>query len=157
MKVKVTQLCPTLFEPMDYTVHGIFRARILEWVAYSFSRGSSIDQIQVSRIAGGFFTSWVIQGKPKNTGVGNLSLLQQIFLTQELNQGHPGIEPGSPALQVDSLPTELIRGSVIWYFYMFKIITMVNLVTICHHSKILYSYQLFSPYCTSHICDSFIL
>ena len=39
------------------------------------------------------------QGKPKNIGVGSLSLLQQVLLT--------GIEPGSPALQADSLPTEL--------------------------------------------------
>ena len=37
LKVKVTQLCPTLCNPMDYTVHGILQARILEWVAFSFS------------------------------------------------------------------------------------------------------------------------
>ena len=50
MKVKseseVTQSCPTLFDSMDYSlpgssVHGIFQARILEWVAISFPRGSS--------------------------------------------------------------------------------------------------------------------
>ena len=58
-KVKVTQSCPTLCNPMDYTVHGILQARILEWVAFPFSRGSSQprDQTQVSRIAGGFITS----------------------------------------------------------------------------------------------------
>ena len=49
-------VCLTLCDPMDYTVHGILQARILEWVASPFSRGSS--QSQVSRIAGGFFTSW---------------------------------------------------------------------------------------------------
>ena len=45
---------------MDYTAHGILQARILEWVAFPFSRGSSQprDQTQVSHIAGGFFTSW---------------------------------------------------------------------------------------------------
>ena len=45
---------------MDYTVPGIVQARILEWVAFSFSRGSSQprDQTQVSHIAGGFFTPW---------------------------------------------------------------------------------------------------
>ena len=45
---------------MDYTVHGILQARILEWVAFSFSRGSSQSRYwtQVSHIAGGFFTSW---------------------------------------------------------------------------------------------------
>ena len=59
-KVKVAQLCPTLWDPMDYTVHGILQARILEWVVFPFSRGSSQprDQTQVSHIAGGFFTSW---------------------------------------------------------------------------------------------------
>ena len=45
---------------MDYTVQGILQARLLEWVAFSFSRGSSQprDWTQVSGIARGFFTSW---------------------------------------------------------------------------------------------------
>ena len=38
-EVKVTQLCLTLCDPMDYTVHGILQARILEWVALPFFRG----------------------------------------------------------------------------------------------------------------------
>ena len=38
MKVKVAQSCPTLWDPMDYTVHGILQARILEWAAFPFSR-----------------------------------------------------------------------------------------------------------------------
>ena len=52
----------TLCDPMDYTIHGSFLARILEWVAVSFSRGSSQPrgQTQVSCIASGFFTSWAI-------------------------------------------------------------------------------------------------
>ena len=59
IKAKVTQSCPTLCDPMDYTVHEILQARILEWVAIPFSGGSSQsrDQTQVSHIAGGFFTS----------------------------------------------------------------------------------------------------
>ena len=59
MKVKVTQSCPTLCNPMDYRVHGILQARILEWIAFPFSRGSSWpgDPTQVSHIAGRFFTS----------------------------------------------------------------------------------------------------
>ena len=39
--MEVAQSCPTLCDPMDYTVHGILQARILEWVAFPFSRGSS--------------------------------------------------------------------------------------------------------------------
>ena len=38
-RVKVAQSCPTLCNPMDYTVRGILQARILEWVAFPFSRG----------------------------------------------------------------------------------------------------------------------
>ena len=58
--VKASQWCPTLCDPMDYTVHGIHQARTLEWVAFPFSRGSSQcrDWTQVSRIAGKFLTSW---------------------------------------------------------------------------------------------------
>ena len=46
MKVLVTQSCPTFCDPMDCsqpdsTVHGIFQARVLEWVAICSSRGSS--------------------------------------------------------------------------------------------------------------------
>ena len=37
----VAQSCLTLWDPMDYTISGIFRARILEWIAFPFSRGSS--------------------------------------------------------------------------------------------------------------------
>ena len=39
--VKVARLCPTLWDLMDYTVYGILHARILEWVAFPFSRVSS--------------------------------------------------------------------------------------------------------------------
>ena len=59
-EVKATQSCLTLCDPMAYEVDGILQARILEWIAFPFSRGSSQprDWTQVSRIAGGFFTSW---------------------------------------------------------------------------------------------------
>ena len=88
VKLKVAQLYPTLCNPIDYTVHGILQARTLEWVAYPFSRGSSQprDRTQVSHITGRLFTSEP-QGKPKNTEVCSLSLLQRIFLTQESKRG----------------------------------------------------------------------
>ena len=55
-EVKVTQSCPTLCDPMDYTVHEILQARILEWVASPFSRGSTQVRDR-TRIVDGFFTS----------------------------------------------------------------------------------------------------
>ena len=66
VKVKVTQSSLTLCNPMDCIiycidciVHGILQARILGWVDFPFSKGSSQprDQTQVSHIAGRFFTS----------------------------------------------------------------------------------------------------
>ena len=63
--VLITQLCTTLCDPMDCSppgssVHGILQARIPEWVAIPFSRGSSQprDQTQILCTAGGFFTTW---------------------------------------------------------------------------------------------------
>ena len=65
VKVSVVQSCLILWDPMEYkysppgsSVHGILQARILEWVAIPFSRGSSRprDRIQVPCSAGGFFT-----------------------------------------------------------------------------------------------------
>ena len=62
---KLLQLCPTLYDPMDCgppvsTVHGIPQARILEWVAIPFSRGSSLprDWTLISGSVGRQFTVW---------------------------------------------------------------------------------------------------
>ena len=88
LKAEVTQSCLTLCDPMDYTVHGILQARILEWVAFPFSRGSSQprDQTQVSHLQEDSLPAEPPR-KPKNTGVGSLSLLQGISPTQESNWG----------------------------------------------------------------------
>ena len=75
LKVKVTQSCLILWDPMDYIVHGILQARILKWVAYPFSS----------------------------------------------DLPNSGIELGSPALQVDSLPTELWGKFFIGYKVFQKI------------------------------------
>ena len=62
VKVKVTQPCLILCDPMDYTVHGILQARILEWVAYPFSsRSWPRHRTRVSCIADRFFTNWAIR------------------------------------------------------------------------------------------------
>ena len=62
---EITQSCPALCDPMDCSlpgssIHGIFQARVLKWVAISFSRwfSRSRDQTQVSRIVGRCFTIW---------------------------------------------------------------------------------------------------
>ena len=75
----VAQSCPTLCDPMDCSlpgssIHVIFQARILEWVAISFSRGSSWprDRTRVSCIAGRFFTTWAT----RETG-SNYHMIQQ--------------------------------------------------------------------------------
>jgi len=52
---------------VDSTVHGTLQAKILEWVAFPFSKGSSQprDQTQVSRTAGGFFYQLSYKGSPR--------------------------------------------------------------------------------------------
>ena len=86
-KGKVTQSCLTLCNPMDYTVHGILQARILEWVAFSppgdlpnpgikpRSPALQVESLPAEP-----------QGKPKNTEVGSLSVLQGIFPIEKSNQ-----------------------------------------------------------------------
>ena len=120
-RIEVTQLCPTLCDPMDCSlpgssVHGIFQAIVLEWIAISFSRGSSQprDRTQVSHIVDRCFTVWAtmavtLKGKwkckslshvwlfailwtmysPWNSPGQNtgLSLLQEIFPAQGWNTG----------------------------------------------------------------------
>ena len=60
----VSNSCDPMDSATPWTLHGILQARILEWVAFPFSRGSSQprDWIQISHIAGRFFTSWAIRG-----------------------------------------------------------------------------------------------
>ena len=91
-KVKVTQSCPTLWDPMDYTVCGILQARILEWIAFLFSRGSSQprDWTQVSCIAGGFFTSWATKSKVIIAAAAAAKLLQSWSLEGDKEIGHVG-------------------------------------------------------------------
>ena len=71
--VLLTQLCLTLCEPMDCSppgscVHGILQARVLEWIAISFSRGSSPprDWYWVSCIANRVFTIWFTEESSRN-------------------------------------------------------------------------------------------
>ena len=68
---QVAQSCPTLWDPVDCSppgssIHGIFQAKVLEWVAISFSRGSSRprDQTQVSHIIGRCFNLWATREAP---------------------------------------------------------------------------------------------
>ena len=74
---------------MVYTVHGILQARILEWVASTFSRGSSLvrDWTQVSRIASRFFTS---QATREAQGKWNTDTITVITAQRDLSEGGSG-------------------------------------------------------------------
>ena len=66
---------------MDFKVRGILQARILEWVAFPFYRGSFQpgDQIQVSRIAGRFFSSWATYDKVVSNALGTFYVLLEVL------------------------------------------------------------------------------
>ena len=101
VKAKVAQLCPTLSNPLDYTVHGILQAR-----------NTGVGSL--------FLLQGIFPAQGSNPG---LPYCRQILYqlshkkAQEYWSGepipspgnlpNPGIKPGSPALQVDSLPAEL--------------------------------------------------
>ena len=82
-KVKVTQACPTL----GYNSPYILQARILEWIAIPFSGGSSQPRNRTrSPVLQADSLPAELPGKPKNTEAGSLSLLEQVFQTQESNR-----------------------------------------------------------------------
>ena len=99
LKVKVAQSCPILYDPMDYTFHGILHGRILEWLAFPFSRGSfqPRDWTQVS-------SRWILY---QLSHKGSPRILEWVTDPFSSISSQPRVELGSPAFQVDSLPTEL--------------------------------------------------
>ena len=101
---------------MDYIVHGILQATVLEWVAFPFSRGSSQprDRTQVSCIQVDSLPAEP-QEKPKNTGVGSLSLLPA-------DLPYPGIKPASPALQA-ILYQRLLEGR---FYFVFSVVLSLH-------------------------------
>ena len=105
---------------------GIFQARILEWVAMPSSRGSSPprDWTQVSCIAGSFFTIWTTREAQEYWRGPRI-------LPSPGDLPNPGIELGSFALQVDSLPVELSGKSCLWSVVL-------------------------KPYCTSELPESLV-
>ena len=70
MQVKVAQSCRTLYNPMDYPVHGILQAIILDWVAFLFSRGSfqpgnNLELLELKRVS---LVALVVKITPANAG-----------------------------------------------------------------------------------------
>ena len=123
----------------------ILQARILEWVAFPFSRGSSNPGIerrsptlQVDSLPA------EPPGKPKNTAVGSLSLLQLIFLTQESNQGllhcrrilyqlnYQGSQPLPQScifLKVSNLPGNSVNSCLLFFFLICNYISAKKILT----------------------------
>ena len=86
--MKVAQSCPTLCNPM--TILSMEFSRPEYWSEELFPSPGHLPNLETEPTSPSLQTDSLLlepQGKPKNTGVGSLSLLQQIFLTQELNQG----------------------------------------------------------------------
>ena len=119
-EVKAIQSCLTLCHPMDYRVHGIIvhgilLARILEWVAFPFSRGSSQprDRTQVSHIAGRFFTSWGSREAQKDAAAAAKSLQSCPTLCDPRDSSPPG-SPVPGILQARTLEWLAISFSNAW-------------------------------------------
>ena len=102
------------------SVHGILQAKILEWVAISFSRGSSrpTNQTQVSCIAGRLFTDWAMGEAPSKAFIATAKSLQSCLTLCDPIDGSP---PGSPVpgiLQARTLEWVAISFSNAWKWKM---------------------------------------
>ena len=126
-KKKWAQSCPTLCDPVDCSlqgssVHGIFQARVLEWVAISFSRGSSRPRDRtcvahtsciefssvhsLSRVRV-FATPWTVACQaPPSMGFPRQKCWSGLPFHSPGDLPNPGIEPGSRVLQADALSSE---------------------------------------------------
>ena len=100
--ILVAQLCPTLCGPVDCSspgssVHWIFQAKILEWVAIPFSKGSSWprDRTQVSCIAGRFLTLWAT----KETSLPLNPFNSFVFIYKTINRIRVSGFPHSPVFK----------------------------------------------------------
>ena len=94
---EIAQLCPTLCDPVDHSlsgssIHGILQARILEWVAISFSRGSSWprDRAQVFHIGGRCFNLWATREALKKNShqMEDVNLMKQSSFQREGHTVH---------------------------------------------------------------------
>ena len=129
-KVKVAQSCLTLCSSMDYIVHGVLQARILEWVAFPFSRESSQlrDQTQVSHIAGRFITSWAIREVQQHIQFSSVqfssvqsSVVSDSLWPHELQQARPPCLSPTPGVHPNLCPSSqwchpTISSSVVPFF-----------------------------------------
>ena len=149
-------LCdPMDHSPPSSSVRGILQAKILWWAAIPFSRGSSQpgDQTWVSCIVGRFFTGGVEGNKhtvvveslsrvwlfetprtvarqaPLSMGVSRREYWRGLPFPSPGDLPYPGIEPQSPALQADSLLTEL--QGLTWATIVNKHITNSKRLAVC--------------------------
>ena len=122
VKVKSVQSCPTLRDPMDCSlpgssIHGIFQARVLEWGAITFSHIWSESCVQL------FVTSWTVaQQVPLSVKSSRQEYWSGLPFPSPGDFSRPGIEPGSPALQADSLPSELSGKPIYMYVKIYMCI-----------------------------------
>ena len=95
---EVNQSCPTLCNPRDYIFHGILQARILQWVKVKVKSPSHVQL---------FVTPWTVACQaPPSLGFSRQEYWSGLPCPSPVDLLDPGIEPESPTLQADSLPSE---------------------------------------------------
>ena len=144
MKVKITQSCLTLCDPMDYTVHGILQARILEWVAFPFSRSLNI----MHQIFLHFSTSWLHQSvssvahscptlsNPMSRSTPGLSVHHQLpeFTQTHGHRVRDAIQPSHPRSSPSSAPNPSQHQSLFQWVNPLHEVAKVLEFQLQHHS-----------------------
>ena len=125
---EVARLCPTLCDPMDCSlsassIHWIFQARVLEWIAIYFSRGSSQPryQTQVSRIAGRRFTFWATREALRRSRYFKPNLLLILLPTLNTHQENCAIYMvfvlACGLSNSYSLLEDIVQNLISWFFF----------------------------------------
>ena len=125
---EVAQSCPNSLGPMDCSlsgssIHGIFQARMLEWIAISFSRGSSWprNQTLVSRIAGRRFTVWATREAKWSESLSHVQLFVTPWIVHGILQSRILEWVTVPFSRGSSQPRDRTQGSRTsgWFFFFF--------------------------------------
>ena len=120
--VKIAQSCPTVCDPMEYTFHGIIQTRILEWVAFPFSRASSQprDWIRVFHFAGRVFTSGLNHKESPRKTYGFNETLWKCSMTW--------------CMKCDE-SSFMENPQITWYVYSFKYFNKEVIIFLCKFSQ----------------------
>ena len=147
--MKAPQSCPTLGNSMDYRVHGILQARILEWVTFPFSKGSSEPRdwtlLTSPNINWNLLVAWLGQVIYSfSVKVYSFDKIFQSFLERDFSRFNEMLQWKQLALIWHyGYPVNIFSSSLVWvmiFWWTFKIFRIICIICIILYTYIIYVY-----------------